>query len=322
MNAKALKIIAAASSLIAIPVFANNVATPEAKTHMTELFSELDKNKDNALDRTELTPVAFYGLTLNDVFARYDIDNSKTLSESEYQGMQDYLTLKQQSYSQTEPDTVEQNPISMETQETRATRDMPANSDVDLEISVQTAPSVPEEDVLASTAPDNLNKEQAPVEMAAPELEEQANQNTDSVAELKWSEKNGIRGSAADTLTETTPQMGEATNDITIAENVYSADVKEIVGAEVKDDTGQRLGEVESILIDKQGMEAGVLISTEQEVTLFTPVKYLRLENDSLVLIEGVTPNASYDESRFRKIESSAESINSALRRLELSHTY
>lgn len=316
MNAKALKIIAAASSLIAIPVFANNVAAPEAKTHMTESFSELDKNEDNALDRKELTPVGFYGLTLDDVFARYDIDNSKTLSESEYQGMQDYLTLKQQSYSQTEPNAIEQDSLAMDT------KDAPVNSDVDLDISVQTAPSAPEDDALANTAPDNLNNEQAPVEMVAPELEGQADQSTDSVAELEWSEKNGMQESAADTLNETTPQMGEATNDITIAENVYSADVKEIVGAEVKDDTGQRLGEVESILIDKQGMEAGVLISTEQQVTLFTPVKYLRLENDSLVLIEGATPNASYDQNRFRKIESSANSINSALRRLELSHTH
>lgn len=329
MNTKALKIIAAASSLVAIPVFANNVAAPEMQTHMAESFTELDQNKDKALDRSELTSVGFYGMTIDDVMTRYDVDNSQTLSESEYKGMQDYLTLKEQSYAKSksintavEDTTATDEALSMDTQSPQT------NSDVDLDISVQTAPATPpalpnNDDTVANNNISPLNNDAAPGEQVTPEVAPQADHQSDHVAELEWAEKDGMTAPAADTLTETTPQTGGAVeSDITIAESVYSTDVSEIVGAEVHDDDGQRLGEVESILIDKQGMEAGVLIETDQDITLFTPVKYLRLENDKLVLIDGVTPNATYDTTRFRKIEPSANSINSALRRLELSQTY
>lgn len=93
MKINSLKVIAAGCVLFATPTLANPDLI-NSTFAMPETFAALDKNRDKTLDRNELTLFGIYGLTIDEIYARFDVDGNQSISEPEFNGMQDYLNLK------------------------------------------------------------------------------------------------------------------------------------------------------------------------------------------------------------------------------------
>lgn len=292
--------LSAASLAVTAPAIADeNKANQWQDKGDTAKFSQLDQNNDQRLNQNELEKFAENKpIDAEQALSRFDRDNDNALSEREYQQLTSNMQLDNQrrdtasassERSENKPDgaqvVVDQKPtqITVDKPAAQVTVDQPkpkvriTTQDPEVEVE-QAEPRVSvqqgEPDVSVDQARPNVevrdaepdvqvsrSEPQVDVNEQEPEVSIESAEERDTQNNQMISQEQQSMQQERITARDEQPQQGQLSQQAQ-NEDLYTRSVSELRSAEVVDQQGETLGNIEEVVIKRDASEAGFIIST------------------------------------------------------------
>lgn len=324
--------VSAASLALVAPAYADAGEQQKNAQQKVPEFSQLDKNKDQKITKEELQGVAQQGqMNAEHYIVLFDLDDDRALNENEFNQLKDSGTLTsapgkmakqgndyalQQQSEQQNANKPEGAKIMVDQKPTQVTVNKPA---------AQVTIDQPKPKVTITTQDPKVQVEQAEprvsvqqpkpqvsVDQAKPEVEiqdaepnvqvrnsqpqVQVNKQEPEVA-IQPADQNQQQQSASQQQAKISQQSANQEQD------VFAVAVVELREAEVIDKEGQAIGNVEEVVIKRDGSEAGFIISTTgsdaERRHVYRPADDFSLDGNQLMLNEDAGAEALREPQGF-----------------------
>lgn len=353
--------LSAAGILLASPAFADDKAAKQAKDYtQAPEFSSLDANSNQQIEQNELQDLAQrHGKEAEQMIQKYDQNGDQSLDQSEFSQLSgnlpqagDQPRTAQAGESAKPTITVDQKPAQITVKKpapqvtvqqakptvTITTQDPKVQVEQgEPKVSVQQAkPEVSVDQAEPEVAIEDAQPQvqvleaepEVQLEQSEPQVsvQEEPQQQTQMTQEQQTSMQQPSTANTSQPIQAMPSAEQEAPTGIVATYTLYSVPIEDLRTSRVMDSAGQQVGQVEDVVVKRDGSEAGLVVSLEnaegQSSYVFAPVEEVTLVGDALVW-EGAAQAAEqaqpYNPSDFESAPGSARTLSDVVSGEEVS---